>query len=303
MRRTPDHLTIRTQVELNQAVSHLVEGLRAELVRAGQGTALHGRVLKVLRYDLAGAPSTDDAAAECHDLLVLVSDETLMEPSLWAEARARIAADRHIRRPIVFVVYPLADLLAALSRGVPFFCDAIRTGVLLYDWPSPPIPQPGALDAVAALKAVRRHGADWLRSADGFALVARRNLKARRNLQAAFHLHQAAEHLYLGLLWVLQHYAPPTHSLADLRRRAEALVPSLAGIWPRETAQQRRLFGILREAFDQAGRSRGYVVGSEDLRALDARIDLLRAAFVDIHAEAFERLTQEVAAAPAAGAP
>jgi hypothetical protein len=292
MRRTIDHLSIRTQVELNQAVSHLVEGLRADLVRAGQETALHGRILKVVRYGLADGSGKDDVAAEVHDLLVLVSDETLMEPSLWREARERIAADRHIRRPVIFVVHPLADMFAALKAGVPFFCHAIAEGVLLYDWPSPPIPEPGALDPVVALQEVRRHGADWLRSADGFLLVARRNLKGHRNLPAALHLHQAAEHLYLGVLWMLQLHAPPTHSLADLRRRAEALAPSLTQIWPRETPQQRRLFGLLREAFDQAGRSRGYVVGADDLRALDAQVDQLRAAFVDIHEQEVGRLTQ-----------
>lgn len=281
MKRTMDHLPVRKQVELNQAVNHLVEGLRDTLA-GRQATALElGRVLKVVLYGSHASGQGVFAATGRFisdiDLFVMVNSEALLAPEFWQESEARILADPHIRTPIAFVVQTLDEVNAELAKGSLFFAEMHREGVMLYDFPSAPLIEPAELPARAALAATEAHVKQGSAEVEEYLAGAAFYRGRENNRLAAFNLHQAAERLYRLTLQALTLYAPRSHNLAYLRPRAEALAPELAEVWPRDARADQRAYELLRAAYEKARYDDAFRVSDEALAIMTDRVGQLKA--------------------------
>ena len=87
---------------------------------------------------------------------------------------------------------------------------------------------------------------------------------------AAFHLHQAAEALYVSMLLVFTGYKPKTHNIELIENMVLETLndKSLTEIFPRNSATDRTLFELLKKAYIEARYSIDYAITVDQLESL-----------------------------------
>lgn len=286
MTRSLEHLPAGKRAELAFVVDLLrtsfdeaVSTRRAEHLKSG-------RILRIVLYgSYARGDWVEDPVGRYfsdYDLLVVVADEAHTDVlEFWEGAEKKLLAElstgERLRTPVSFIVHSQAEVDDALGRGRPFFVDILNDGVAVYEAEgAPAFAEPQPLEREAALAEAGAHYEDWIPPASRRLELAAFAVSRGFNNEAAFELHQAAEHLYNGLLLVRTLYTPKSHNLVRLRNLAEQIEPSLAEIWPTEAKFQKRCFELLRQAYVKARYSRSYRITVEELAWTRERIELLQ---------------------------
>lgn len=292
------HLPGKKQRELQRVVEILFEEFDDALKTGLSEKVKRGRIIKVILFgsyargnwveDHKGGYFSD------YDLLVVVNYSNFAERfEAWERAGERFLQEltitQNITTPVNFIVHTYADLNSQLARGLPFFVDIARDGVALYEAPGYPLASPKELSPEEARNEAKKHFDHWFPLARHAIKLSEQSLENGVSRDAAFMLHQAAERLYHCVLLVLALYSPKSHKLTFLRSQAERLVPSLIGVWPRDTRFARRCFSRLDRAYVDARYSPAYEITDEELAWLTERVRLLQEAVAQVCAEALER--------------
>jgi predicted nucleotidyltransferase/HEPN domain-containing protein len=299
-----DHLPASKQRELAHVVRVLFDEFDTALAGATQNWKRKGRILKLVLYGShARGDWVDDPVGGYHsdyDILVVVNDEHLIDFELWSAAEDRLMRDVTINQalgaPVSFIVHSLDDVNAQLERGRPFFIDIAEQGIALYEAEGFPFAQPRLLPAADAKIEAQRHFDEWFDSACDFKRLAGVAFENGMRKKAAFLFHQAAESYYHCTLLVLTLYSPKSHRLNFLRSQAEQIAPRLVAAWPRDDRFARRCFELLRQAYVNARYSPHYAISDEELRWLDAHIEVLKGLVEDVCREHIDALGRNVAA-------
>lgn len=300
-------------------LSHLPSGKRRELEfvvevlleEFGKLTATRkaprlasGQVLKVILFgSYARGDWVEDPIGRYfsdYDLLIIVDHDDLADTvEFWDTAEVRLlkelSSGRRLRTPVNFIVHSLQDVNHQLERGRYFFVDIVREGTLLHNVQGHALSQSTELSPTTALSEAEGYFGQWMESANGFADTSQYASSKGRSKEAAFLLHQAAEHYYNCILLVLTLYTPKSHNLVRLRNLAEPLDPRLATIWPTETKFQKRCFELLRAAYIKARYSRHYKITTDELDWLNARVSALQAAVKAVCSDRLAVLEAEAA--------
>jgi predicted nucleotidyltransferase/HEPN domain-containing protein len=284
MRTDLDHLPAAKRDELVEVVRILFAEFEDALAGRNAPHRKAGRILKIILFgsyargnwvaDPVGRYFSD------YDLLVVVNHDDLADlTEYWAQADDRLVREHvtggRLQTPVNFIVHSLDDVNAQLRRGRPFFVDAVRDGIALYEAPDHPFGAAKRLPRVKAQAEARSLFEEW------FPPVAYALERARRSMAdgefrfAAFDLHQAAERLYHCTSLVLTLYSPKSHKLNFLRSQAERLAPSLIAAWPRDTRFSQRAFDLLRRAYVDARYSPHYRIEEAELDWLLERASCL----------------------------
>lgn len=287
MKKSLDHLPLRKQAELRQVVETVRTAFEEAISTRRAARLKDGKILKIILYgSYARGDWVHDPVGRYFsdfDLLIVVDHEDLTDGEFWHEAENRtMPVGPDIRTPVSLIVHSLDDVNEQLDRGRYFFADIVREGVLLHDTPGVKLHKPADLKARVALEEAERHYEKWMASAAGAQTGAKFYMEAGDRNWAAFLLHQSAEHLYHCVLLVVTLYSGKAHNLAFLRKKAEAIDPSLTDAWPRDTKFERRCFELLREAYVKARYSEHYKISDEELAWLAGRITQLRALTEDV---------------------
>ena len=94
---------------------------------------------------------------------------------------------------------------------------------------------------------------------------------------AAFLLHQATENLYSTALLVLTTYKPRGHDIENFGKLAASLEPIFNTVFPTDTAEHKRLFELLKNAYVDARYKMNYKITKEELEWLSGRVKKLQA--------------------------
>ncbi|WP_066584435.1 nucleotidyltransferase and HEPN domain-containing protein [Sphingomonas pruni] len=298
MKTDLDHLPDRKRRDLDRIVEILFAEFEDATSLATQKWKKQGRILKVILY---GSYARGDWVADPvggyfsdYDLLVVVSDERLTDTlDYWAKAddhlRREYGIAKRLSAPVNFIVHSLKDVNDQLARGRPFFVDLVRDGIALYELDGHPFDRPQPLDEAAARAEAQTHFDQWFESASTFLGVAKFAISQGKHNNAAFQLHQAAEHSYHTILLVLTLYSPKSHKLNFLRDQAEDVARDLIPVWPRDTKFARRCFELLQQAYVNARYSPHYKITREELDWIVERVELLQAAVKAIAEKATRR--------------
>jgi predicted nucleotidyltransferase/HEPN domain-containing protein len=286
MKTDLSHLPDRKRRDLDRIVEILFAEFEDAVGLATQKWKKQGRILKVILY---GSYARGDWVADPvggyfsdYDLLVVVNDDRLTDTlDYWAKAGDHLLRDYSIAKrlsaPANFIVHSLKDVNDQLARGRPFFVDIVRDGVALYQLDNHPFDTPKPLDPVVAREEAQTHFDQWFAGASNFLKTAKFSVSEGMNNQAAFLLHQAAEHFYHTTLLVLTLYSPKSHKLNFLREQAEDVARDLIPVWPRDTKFARRCFELLQQAYVNARYSPHYKISREELDWIVERVELLQA--------------------------
>jgi predicted nucleotidyltransferase/HEPN domain-containing protein len=296
-----DHLPQSKQQELERIQRILLEEFE---VAIAQATKPHKRDGKVYKIILFGSYARDDWVDEPengyqsdYDLLVVVSHADLTDIAhYWYIAEDRILRDPAIARPVNIIVHSLDEVNSALKRGEYFWVDIARDGIALYELPCHALATPMPLTPVDAYRMAQDYFDYWLPLADHAQSLYRTSVENGVLRDAAFMLHQATERLYICFLLVRTLYFPRSHNIKFLRSLSEDKEPRLVDAWPRATRIDRSRFERLKRAYVEARYSTSYAITNDDLDALAASIERLRAIVVEVSEERLAELKSQAGA-------
>ncbi len=282
MKTSLDHLPRLRQRQLAYVVRVLLEEFEKKTERGTQAWTRGGRILKIVlfgsfaRGDFVDSPQTDYLSD--FDILVVVNYPQLTDKAeYWEEADDRLLRRRMVdeRFPEVgFILHTYADVNDQIARGRPFFLNIAREGIALYEAKGFPLAAPGEMPPEIVREETIGNFQGWLPDAES-ALESFRQLKNNAPKWAAFLAHQTAEHAYTCVLLTLTLYAPASHNIRNLRKKAEALVPELRAVWPANHGLTRRCFELIYQAYIKARYSKHYKITDEELTYSFARLDAL----------------------------
>jgi uncharacterized protein len=210
------------------------------------------------------------------DILVIVKNRKLAEKHtiwnpIWDRMRPRLG-----ETILSLIVLDIKDVNQQLEKGFYFFTDVKREGVILYDSKRFALAQEKDRSPEERLEQARAWFTDWFAEADDFLegfddFVAKGKWKP-----AAFMLHQATERYYHTILLVFTAYKPKLHNIEDLGNRAVNQHAGFAGVFPRDTKEDKELFTQLKKAYVEARYSSAYHITPEELTILRTRVLDLR---------------------------
>jgi predicted nucleotidyltransferase/HEPN domain-containing protein len=291
---------------LTEQLDHLPDNKRRELSRVmqivfdefndHQKTKLSdkqraGKILKLVLYGSYArgdwVEDHDSGYRSDYDLLAVVNTHSFAEENeVWWKIDERLlqefAVTRHLETPAKVIAHSLSDVNDKLARGLPFFIDIARDGIVLYEEAGHPFAEPKPLTPAAERDEAQRHFDQWFRNAATFAKGGNFYFAEGDHKHAAFLLHQATESLYHCVLLVLTLYSPKSHRLNTLRTHAERIAPKLIDAWPRDSKFARRCFSRLDRAYVDARYSAHYEITAEELTWLVERIKLLHELVKDV---------------------
>lgn len=211
------------------------------------------------------------------DILVVVSKKVLVKRHrAWEHLEDRFHRSPGVRTPVTLLYEHIDYVNAQLSEGQYFFSDIKKEGILLYNSGNYQLVEARELTPEENKKIAQEYFEEWFESASSFFITFRSVLERGDYKQAAFLLHQAVERFYAAILLVLTQYKPKTHDIEKLARQAAGHEPKLLNVFPRGTAEEKRLFELLRKAYVDARYKKNYRITRKELEWLAERVKILQ---------------------------
>jgi uncharacterized protein len=299
MKTSLDHLPAAKRKELDFVVQTLRDGFAQAVSRRTMPRFRSGKILKIILFgSYARGDWVEDPKGRYfsdYDILVVVNHDDLTDlEEFWdgpdQTFLREYASGERLRTQPNFIVHSLDDVNEKLRLGRYFFTDILRDGITLFEEDGFPFVTPAVLSPKDALEETAAYASKWLGDAAGLLDTAQLVRSRGRANEAAFHLHQAAEKAYHGLILSLTLYSAKTHRLNLLRDRAEAMDSRLIGVWPRTNKFERQGFDLIRRAYVEARYSPHFEISDEHLAWLEARVAALQAVVDVIALERVETL-------------
>jgi len=194
-----------------------------------------------------------------------------------------IAEYRTGLRDIVSVItHDITYINGKLSEGQYFFSDIQKEGIILYNNNNVVLAQRRELTPTEKKAIAKRDFDKWFDSAEGFKEGAMFYLSKKRLKLAAFELHQATERTYNAVILVFRGYKPKTHNLEKLYRYTKHYSVKLAGIFPKNTQEERDLFILLKKGYVEARYDDNYEITEDQVKTLIDRVANLQAVALEI---------------------
>lgn len=265
MKNTLDHLPPHKQEQLQAIVRVISDQAHPEMV--------------ILYGSHARDDWQDDPVHGFHsdfDLLILVRKKSLLHKSgVWFNVR-RLARRHSGWTPISMIVHTVKEVNDALREGAYFFTDIYHEGILLHDAGRSKLAPPRPMSPERRVAFAQGVFERYFDEANTFFDVFEFCLARGKNANAAFQLHQAAEHYYKGMLLVFKAYQPKEHVLKELGEKCGKLDQSLRSVFPMDTPEDRARFDLLESAYVDARYSMTYSISRPDLEILAGHVQELR---------------------------
>jgi uncharacterized protein len=176
---------------------------------------------------------------------------------------------------ITAFVLPVQQFNDWLIKDHPFATRVYQQAGLFYDAGITPLAIPNDYDEPASKKILREvmdtHTAQAIEFISGADLFIIRKQYAL----AAFHLHQAAEQLYSGMIWFVTGLRIHTHNLDKLYRYSRHLLPGMHTVFPRDSGPEKELFRCLQKAYVDGRYNSGFTVKYLVVSQLSERVQKL----------------------------
>jgi predicted nucleotidyltransferase/HEPN domain-containing protein len=228
------------------------------------------------------------------DVLVVTEKSAAVERhKLWSKIEDR--AERFLQpATLSLIVHDIEDVNQQLERGFYFFSDVKQEGIMLYDSQRFTLADAKQLSPQERRDYAKDCFAHWHESAGHFYDHFEFDVERERFAIAAFELHQATERYYHTVLLVFTAYKPKTHNLETLGKRCADLHPALRGVFPQNTAEETRLFKLLKTAYVDARYKTSYTVSKQELEIMASWVRELSARVQRVCREHIEELGRAV---------
>ncbi|GAC1425253.1 MAG: hypothetical protein NVSMB7_01520 [Chitinophagaceae bacterium] len=150
---------------------------------------------------------------------------------------------------ITVYVLPVHQFNDWLMKDHPFATRVYQQAILFYDAGITPLAIPNGYNETGSKKMLLEVLVAHTTRAAGFISGAGLFMARKQYALAAFHLHQAAEQIYSGIIWSVTGLCVHTHNLDKLYRYCRHLLPGIQGIFPRNSSPEKELFQWLQKAY------------------------------------------------------
>lgn len=215
-----------------------------------------------------------------YDILV-VSRKRLGKSEGYIESRIRDrfanGRDEQEITKIQLISESISKLNNALSEGRYFYVDAVNEGIMLYDSGEYTLATPRELNFTEIKDMAQEYYdekyLDAIRHFQHFEL----DYSHPDYKFCAFDLHQVTECLIKTVILVYNLYGHKEHDLEFLLDKSKCHTLELIKVFPRDTAEEKRLFDLLRRAYLEARyNKKNFIVTKDDIEALAPKIERLR---------------------------
>lgn len=210
-------------------------------------------------------------------LAITATEKQAKDPTIWSNIERLIANDPDIKTPVSLIVDSIDFINSKILEGNYFYCDIKKEGIVLYDSGKFKLAEPKILTETEKKAFAKRDFDFWFKKSQSFLKDYVHNITDIEYNNAAFHLHQAAEALYVSTLLVYTGYKPKTHNIEIVENMVLEILQEnslkdfeteLVGIFPRTQAQDRALFELLKKAYIEARYSADYTINADQLDKL-----------------------------------
>jgi predicted nucleotidyltransferase len=264
MKSTLSHLPASKQQELQAIVSTILQNCSdiEKIILFGSYARGDYKEKKDLKPDRKSGHVSD------YDILVVTRDAiTALNTNLWHEIgekcrNLKLSADPRI------LTHDIEELNNKLSVGQYFYSDIRREGIVLFDTGNSKFVDRRKLSDEELKKFRMEYFEHWFTNAANFLKTFNLMFAEQQFANAAFHLHQSAEHAYKTILLTFTLYNPNEHFLAILSKECEAHVPELKQLFPKTTEAEKDRFKLLEYAYIGGRYDPKYRISKEDLEIL-----------------------------------
>lgn len=215
-----------------------------------------------------------------YDILVVTSDRLERFTALRKLEKVKERFYRDKNRPfytsIQFITERISSLNRSIGKGLYFYTDIKKEGVLLYDSGRCQLVRRRQLNYSEIEGLAKMYFKVHSGSAGEFLDMAKYCYERKMYTKASFMLHQACENFYNSLILTYTLYTDKDHNLENLSGAAKRYSLSVFTPFPRDTEEEKRLFQLLVDAYIQSRYNAGFVVTKEDIEALLPKVELLR---------------------------
>lgn len=276
MKRSTRFLPPRKRQDLQQLVS-----LIREQVKQVEMIVLFGSYAKnsYVDYDQRIEFGTPTYYMSDYDIVILTRKPIgAAEYSLYEKIKDKFFENKN--RPFhthpQFINYGIEDFNYAIEKAHYFETEIKRDGVILYDSGTYKLARRRKLDYTEIRDRAQKYFDDKFTLAlDLFENVSFDYKRGKYKL-SSFHLHQSAENFLRTIPMVFILYGHKSHDLSELMNAAKKHTTDIFKAFPRDTAEEKRLFDLLQRAYIESRYNPDFEITKEDIDALIPKIEQLR---------------------------
>ncbi len=187
-----------------------------------------------------------------------------------------ILLHKAIKTPVSVIYHSIGQVNYRLKEGHYFFSDIKKEGILLFDTAKLKLERRRKLSPAKRQQIAKEDFNMWFNSARKFYKGYQLYLTDRDYKEAAFMLHQAVERFYGAVMLVFTGYKPKRHNIETLGRRVSGCDAAFMKVFPRATADQDKMFKLLKKAYVDARYKKDYKITKKQLEYLAKRVKILQ---------------------------
>ncbi len=180
-----------------------------------------------------------------------------------------------LQTPVQFINEDIKTLNKYISDGRYFYTQIRAEGVILYDSAKFKLARKRRLNYEEIRKQAEEYFQEKYQRGNYFLEDAISNSKKERFQMAAFYLHQATENFFYAVRLVFTLQNNKQHNLQKLIASVRKYSSGFIEIFPCNTAEEKRLFELLKAAYVEARYNPKFVVTAEDCKVLTRKIGAL----------------------------
>lgn len=177
---------------------------------------------------------------------------------------------------VQLIAHTVKQFNKSLESGEFFYVDIAKEGIQLSNPGSVIVSHPKNLTEAERQAKAKEDYDYWMERSDKMLKHHKIAMEDDDLREAAFFLHQTAEHALAAACLVLSGYRPKGHDLAELEDWCAQFDPAFRDIFPKATPEDDRLFELLNKAYVGARYRKSFTASRDDLDALQARVTTLR---------------------------
>lgn len=274
MKKSISHLPRRKQEDLYFLVSKVRERLpQAEMI------ILYGSYAtgKYVEYDERIEFGIPTSFMSDYDILVVTSGVLNKKASHTLDNIDDLYyKDPETQTPVQFINEDIKAFNKQLEEGRYFYTQLKQEGIILYNSGKFKLARRRKLKFKEIQQQALEYFNDKFTRANDFLEQTLFAYEKGKYVMASFQLHQASENYYHAIRLSFTLRSNKQHNLAKLSSSVKHYSENLAKVFPQHTAEEKRLFTLLKDAYVEARYNSKFLVTKEDIDNLLPKVELLR---------------------------
>ncbi|PXV68070.1 HEPN domain-containing protein [Dysgonomonas alginatilytica] len=274
MKKSISHLPKRKQEDLYFLVSKIRERLpQAEMIIL-YGSYATGKYVEFDERVEFGIPTL---FMSDYDILVVTSGILNKKASHALDNIDNLYyKNPETQTPVQFINEDIKTLNNQLEEGRYFYTQLKQEGIILYDSGKFKLARRRKLNFREIQLQAQEYFDDKFQNANSFFRLAKSAYEYEDYKMSSFQLHQASENYYHAIRLSFTLRSNKQHNLAKLSSSVKHYSEDLAKVFPQHTAEEKRLFTLLKDAYVEARYNPKFLVTKGDIDALLVKVELLR---------------------------